>query len=483
MNNTTVGELLKRIMEGRSSMGGPGTYTSTDSFGTPSIGPPAIPAAIGPPAIPPAPFGPPSIPAAGPWSTEPMKPVLGGGLFPEIMANPALVAALKNKQATEASQIIPLQKASPINPSEKPIPQEVQDLANREYSNVDEELARNKASNLTSSLAAIAEGMGNVKLTTPGQLLYGNAHQPIVAEGLRGQVENIEDTLTTAEREYLGKMIGREIPKGMTASRLKLLFPNLASFMNAAMMIPYRQQANEIAQQRADSYSKQVESNIELSPQRLGEMRKRTELAKSNQRLREIANDRLSAPAEKTLQTIDIVRGELDLLEKSANSEDLGPLAGRYNQFKARVGVTSSIEAQILSNIKMHTMFLQNALAGVRGAASPELHKLLTGLTPEIYNNPEGFQGIIDAIRKQMDAEEMEVLAIQAKQGRGMVENFLKPEQSLEPSGKYGYEIKRRGMKAGPDMIKVTPDGNTWGEIPSDKWEDFKKKYPSAMRE
>lgn len=174
-------------------------------------------------------------------------------------------------------------------------------------------------------------------------------------------------------------------------------------------------------------------------------------------------SDRISQQAEKSVTAANVVLGELEILEQQVDSPSLGPVAGRWTKFKANVGITDSEEAKLLSDIKLHTMMLQNALAGIRGAASPELHQLLTGLTPEVHNNPEAFKSIINAIKAQMKKEIEEVLKIQELQGRSKavdIRNELigrtQPTTSSSTSGR--VILRKEG--ADPPVLDI-PESET----------------------
>jgi hypothetical protein len=253
----------------------------------------------------------------------------------------------------------------------------------------------------------------------------------INTEGAEQEVSEAQDTLSSADREFLRGTVG-DLPEGITYSRLKTLLPTVAGTLNA--------------RSRQAETSKRYEASQNVH----AEAEKR----------RQEAFRRLP---DKTVNELSSLKTSMDALDRIATGKaeaqsTVGPIEGRINSMLAKYSGTGPEVATLQAELGNVLSGYARSISGAQ-VSDAEMARLREQL-PNLAHKGDTFDSLLKRFRTQLETDYDNKVEFHGKAGRE-VEQFKRSSA---------------GAGAKSDMVKATdPDTGESRMIPRSQVEQAKK--------
>jgi len=283
----------------------------------------------------------------------------------------------------------------------------------------------------------IAEGLGSFKPISAAHIATGRpAPKPMVAEDIRWDIAELRDTVPEEVRNAINATYKKElIPRGMT-------WTNLGKFFPTSLLDPYRRMYYDIQGKFADAAQRRAKVSEETF--------KRPDVGT----LRNIADyDKILMQAQRVKENLSELRSE--------GGEPVGPIIGRWNVLKGRLGIEDPKLGNLLSNVTNLVAYNLYTLSGkqINEREREELRRTVVTM----YKTGATFDALIDNYIQRIRDNRDTALNVQEAVGKDVGKL-----RDIVPGGSSG-------------MIEVEVNGKS-GEIPAENWQAFKEKYPGAIR-
>lgn len=304
-----------------------------------------------------------------------------------------------------------------------------------------------------SGLRDVSEGlakMGNIPVA--GDILMGQKMPaPFVAESIRGAEENTADELSPAERRMLQQVLGgnAQIPAGYRRSALEKTFPAIAGIMKARELAqfnaPYKERMADVAEGRLgeqarsnDIREEQVGTNADLRRQGLDLSRKR--FAQPENAVADKVTD-----YDYMLNVVDQVKHDYGDAKGA-----VGPIEGRWNQIKGRLGMNDPNTQQLLANL--NELVFTNLYAKSGKQINERERADLMQTVATAYQNGETFERMLDNVENRVRMHRKTFLGNQEARGKD-VSGF----QATEPKtgGETSINIGGETFTGTPEQISA----------------------------
>ena len=246
---------------------------------------------------------------------------------------------------------------------------------------------------------SIAEGLGNIDLVSPGGILLRSQgrQQPFKAEGIRGDLERLEDEMTPQDRAFVKQQLGVDVPEGARWSRTREVLPQVTSLLREKAREPYRDETLGLQRRRADI----SEGHLGLREKELEQAEGRLGLSETREERMGEAHRRVPEVEMRSLTSIDTAKTTIDQVMQEAGDAQFGPIAGRAQLLFRKIGLadpeTIGTAARLADAINKY----------IYASTGKQLNQFemqrLEAQLPQVWDSPDAFQSIGRVFKEQLD--------------------------------------------------------------------------------